>query len=178
MSDQLLVGTRKGLFTLQRDSGGWAIHSTNFVGDPVNIVLRDERDGALYAALPLGHYGVKLRRSDDRGVNWHECAVPQYARNADDDEGPSLDEIWSLTGAGSDQPGSLWCGTIPGGLFRSSDRPFGPELAGTLDILRAIFAEQLSQLIRVHHRAKPEWPDDAQDYEEFGEDDFGFGLAA
>jgi hypothetical protein len=30
--------------------------------------------------------------------------------------------IWSLEGCGGDKPGTLWAGTIPGGLFRSDDR--------------------------------------------------------
>jgi DNA-binding response OmpR family regulator len=65
-------------------------------------------------------------------------------------------------------------------LFRDSANPFDPELAGTLDLLRRVFAEQLARIIRVHHRAAPEWPrepaDDDTDYDDFG---YGFGgLAA
>ncbi len=30
--------------------------------------------------------------------------------------------IWTLAAGGADQPGWLWAGTIPGGLFRSTDR--------------------------------------------------------
>ena len=33
----------------------------------------------------------------------------------------TLKLIWSLAGGGADEPGVLWCGTLPGGLFRSSD---------------------------------------------------------
>jgi hypothetical protein len=29
--------------------------------------------------------------------------------------------IWSLVAGGADEPGVLWCGTLPGGLFRSTD---------------------------------------------------------
>ena len=60
-------------------------------------------------------------------------------------------------------------------LFRSVQNAFEAELAGTLEILRSIFAEQLSQIIRVQHRASPQWPEEpGDDY-----DDFGFGgLAA
>ncbi|MBT8486475.1 MAG: response regulator [Phycisphaerae bacterium] len=69
-------------------------------------------------------------------------------------------------------------------LFRDKNTPFEPALAGTLDILRAIFAEQLSQVIRIHHRSGPQWPaepsyedelDDLDDDHGFG---FGGGLAA
>lgn len=30
--------------------------------------------------------------------------------------------IWALESGGADQPGVLWAGTLPGGLFKSSDR--------------------------------------------------------
>ena len=45
-------------------------------------------------------------------------------------------------------------------LFRAADTGFSPEDATTLDVLRTIIAEQLSQIIRVHKRSKPEWPDE------------------
>ncbi len=63
-------------------------------------------------------------------------------------------------------------------LFRSRTEPFDDRLAGTLEILRGIFAEQISNVIKVHHRATPSWPKDAAD-EDCDYDDFGFdGLAA
>ncbi len=60
-------------------------------------------------------------------------------------------------------------------LFRNRQEPFDPSLAGTLDILRGIFAEQVATVVRVHHRASNEWPRDPLDDEEFDYDDFGFG---
>ena len=66
-------------------------------------------------------------------------------------------------------------------LFRSKEEPFGESVAATLEILRGIFAEQIANVIKVHHRATPQWPkdplDDEYDYKDY--DDFGFGgLAA
>ncbi len=119
MSDRFHVATRKGLFTVERNSAGWKISDTAFLGDPVTIVLDDPRDGTLYAALNLGHFGVKLHRSDDRGKSWQEQAAPAYPEVPD---GASLHQIWELTPGGADEPGVLWAGTIPGGLFRSDDR--------------------------------------------------------
>ena len=58
-------------------------------------------------------------------------------------------------------------------LFRTDDQPFEEGLAGVLDALRGILAEQLDTLIRVHNRLEPEWPDEPAD------DEPGFGdLAA
>ncbi len=119
MSDRFHVATRKGLFTVERSSAGWGISDTAFLGDPVTIVLDDPRDGTLYAALNLGHFGVKFHRSDDRGKSWQEQTPPAYPEVPD---GASLHQIWELTPGGDDEPGVLWAGTIPGGLFRSDDR--------------------------------------------------------
>lgn len=65
-------------------------------------------------------------------------------------------------------------------LFRSSADAFPDELAGTLDTLRQIFAEQLSRLIDIHHRSAPSWPKDAyeDDDDDFDLEDDDYGLAA
>jgi DNA-binding response OmpR family regulator len=66
-------------------------------------------------------------------------------------------------------------------LFRNRAQPFDDSLAHTLDLLRPIFATQLHQIIRVHHRLSGMWPKEAIDEEcDFHEDgEFGFGgLAA
>jgi hypothetical protein len=123
MSDRLFAATRKGLFEFRRNGAGWHVASTHFMGSPVSQMLHDPRDGALYAALDLGHFGVKLHRSDDGGAGWTELAAPSYAGvDADKPDPPALKLIWSLETGGPDQPGVLWAGTIPGGLFRSGDR--------------------------------------------------------
>jgi photosystem II stability/assembly factor-like uncharacterized protein len=121
MSDRIHVATRKGLFTFERGSG-WKLIRTSFLGDPVSMVLPDDRDGTVYAALNLGHFGVKLHRSENGGANWREIAVPAYPAQEGDDKAPALKLIWSLETAGRDRPGHLWAGTLPGGLFRSEDR--------------------------------------------------------
>ena len=64
MSDLALISTRKGLFELHRSGLDWEIGSVHFLGEPVSMALADRRDGSLYAALNLGHFGVKLHRKD------------------------------------------------------------------------------------------------------------------
>lgn len=129
MSDRLLASTRKGLFALARSSGGWSPERVSFLGENVTLALADPRDGAWYAALNLGHFGVKLHRSRDRGASWTEIAVPAFPEGetvATADGKPpvpaSLKLLWSLEPGGADEPGRLWAGTIPGALFRSDDR--------------------------------------------------------
>ena len=41
MSDTLLVSTRKGLFTVSRKRGAWAISAVDFLGDNVSVTLAD-----------------------------------------------------------------------------------------------------------------------------------------
>ena len=120
----LHLGTRKGLFTL-RDR---EIERVSFLGVPVTAVL-PAADGTLYAAVGHGHFGAKLHRSRDQGRNWEEVAAPRWPARPEglDERDPvrgtqtswSLNLIWVLEeGAAA---GSLWCGTIPGGLFHSED---------------------------------------------------------
>ncbi|HEY2347349.1 MAG TPA: exo-alpha-sialidase [Xanthomonadaceae bacterium] len=128
MSDTLLVSTRKGLFVVARENGAWRVAGKHFLGDNVSLALADPRDGNWYAALDLGHFGAKLQRSTDRGASWSECAAPAYDAGdtviTGDGKPPqpaTLRLIWSLEAGADSQPGRLWAGTIPGGLFRSDD---------------------------------------------------------
>lgn len=121
--DRLSVATRKGLFLLERHARGWEIERCAFLGDPVSVVLDDPRDGTLYAALALGHFGVKLQRSEDGGRTWTELPAPAFPpAPAGAAEAPSVQQLWALEPAGPDRPGALWAGTIPAALFRSTDR--------------------------------------------------------
>ncbi len=128
MADTLLVSTRKGLFTVARKRAGWDIAAAHFLGDNVTLTLTDPRDGTHYAALDHGHFGVKVHRS--RGNGWEEIAAPAYPPKPEGLEendmwGRPLNwstaRIWALAAGGPDEPGVIWCGTLPGGLFRSSD---------------------------------------------------------
>jgi photosystem II stability/assembly factor-like uncharacterized protein len=144
MSNRFYVGTRKGLFTIERNGRGWEVANAEFLGEPVTMFLQDPRDGVRYASLTLGHFGVKLHRSPGGGAAWEEVGVPVYPPGAEYGTGPfamegipksrpaSLTEIWSLEEGGPDQPNLLWAGTIPGGLFRSTDRGTSWELIETL----------------------------------------------
>ncbi len=129
MSETILVSTRKGLFTLERTHGSWRIGAADFLGDNVSLALADPRDGRRYAALDHGHFGVKMHRTTKAG-GWEEIATPAYPAKPEGYE--ELDmwgrplpwstvRVWALETGGADEPGTIWCGTIPGGLFRSRD---------------------------------------------------------
>lgn len=125
----LFVGTRKGLFRLDQKVKGHALSAPFFRAVPCSMVLQDPRDGAIYAALDHGHFGVKLQRSDD-GKSFTEIGAPVYPQLKKGKEEKDLfgrpwprklKLVWALE-IDPRQDGALWCGTIPGGLFHSPDR--------------------------------------------------------
>ena len=118
----LWVGSRKGLFRFDETATGWAVAGPPaFLAGPVSAVLDDPRDGALYVSLYHGHFGCKLHRSDDRGKSWVELAAPAYPKS-DEPDSAALEFIWCFAAGGADEPGVIWAGTLPGGLFKSMDR--------------------------------------------------------
>ncbi|MGE0853544.1 MAG: WD40/YVTN/BNR-like repeat-containing protein [Hyphomicrobiaceae bacterium] len=139
MSDILHVSTRKGLFTLARKRAGWEIDRADFLGDNVTLTLADPRDGQRYAALDHGHFGVKVHRSTAKG--WEEVAAPVYPPKPEGLEendmwGRPLNwstaRIWALAAGGRDERGVIWCGTLPGGLFRSTDHGVSWQMVRSL----------------------------------------------
>jgi photosystem II stability/assembly factor-like uncharacterized protein len=132
MTATALVGTRKGLFTVTIDGDATSISAPQFLGARVVNAVHDPRDGALYASLEHGHFGAHLHRSDDGGATWPEIAAPEYPPKPGGvvhTNPMSQKEIewttqlaWVIEPGHADEPGVLWCGTIPGGLFRSDDR--------------------------------------------------------
>lgn len=146
MSDRILVSTRKGLFTVTRVNAAWSVGSVDFLADNVTLALHDSRDGTLYAALDHGHFGVKMHRKS--GGDWEEIATPAYPLKPEGHEefdmwGRPLPwstvRIWALVPGGGDEPGILWCGTIPGGLFRSRDH------GSSWEMMRALWDHPLRQ---------------------------------
>src|SRR5262249_36781233 len=143
MSNRCFVATRKGLFTVDREKSKWSITRASFVGDNVTLAIQDPRNGDVFAALNHGHFGIKLHRSRDGGETWAEIPVPVYPELP---EGKILQPhpftgtvftwtlklIWGMAPGGPDEPGVIWCGTMPGGLFKSKDSGDSWELVRSL----------------------------------------------
>lgn len=125
MEQRAWVATRKGLFELRRRAGNWRIERIGFLGEPVTMVLPPQDSGRMLAALNLGHFGVKLHASDDVGITWHEVAAPLYPAQPEGEPAGGvawkLIQIWSLEAGRGAANGTIWAGTLPGGLFRSVD---------------------------------------------------------
>jgi hypothetical protein len=134
MAGMLWIGTRKGLFVARRGDSHWRIGKPHFAGEPVTQVLVDPQDGAWYAALRLGHFGIKLRKSRDAGLHWEEIAAPAFPPKPSDgpwkdDPTPwSVDLVWGLEAG----PGRLWAGCLPAGLFTSDDGGASWQLVASL----------------------------------------------
>ncbi len=131
MSDRIYVGTRKGLFTFQRNQAGWSQTGADFLGIPVPMLLPDHRDGSLLIAAEHEQFGTKIHRLKSNSSIWEELNSPAYPKKPENApvirdpwrqvEVPwSLKKVWSLEPGGN--PGEIWCGTIPGGLFHSTDQ--------------------------------------------------------
>lgn len=131
MNAKLYLGTRKGLIKVERAGSGWRIGPASFLGVQVPMLLPDSRDGTIYAAVEHGHFGTKVHASTDGGATWEERAAPAYPPKPEGtpdvinfvNQQPipwDLKKIWALEAGAAD--GELWCGTMPGGPFKSTDR--------------------------------------------------------
>lgn len=142
MSDRILAATRKGLFSIERGKSRWTVKKVHFLGDNATMVFPDARDGSVYVALGHGHFGVKLHRLRAGARKWDEITTPALPAPSEgsaprtDPMGRIIPDtvqlVWALEAADPARPGTLWCGTIPGGLFRSNDAGGSWELVRSL----------------------------------------------
>lgn len=143
MTSTIDVGTRKGLFRVQRTNRGWEVAAAHFLGDNCSMLLHDARSQTTFCALEHGHFGSKVHRTHDDGRHWEEIGVPAWPPVPEGHEPQpssfsgkvtpwSLQKIWELVPGSREQPGRLWCGAIPGGLFRSDDDGTTWEFVRTL----------------------------------------------
>lgn len=141
MSNIILLGTRKGTVIVDRSNGTWQLRPIEHAGIPVCYAARDPRDGTFWASLDHGHWGPKLSRSRDYGATWEDVLSLKYPRGARyivkvlptpdfDPLAPTgqpeyadatVFKIWTIAFGAAEQPGRLYAGTIPGGLFISDD---------------------------------------------------------
>jgi photosystem II stability/assembly factor-like uncharacterized protein len=120
---QLLVGTRKGAWTLRSDAArkSWRVEGPKFLGQIINHFVVDPRDGrTLLMAASTGHLGPTILRSTDGGESWSEAKrPPAFPKGGDPPR--AVDHSFWLEPGHADEPGVWWVGTSPPGLFRSAD---------------------------------------------------------
>jgi photosystem II stability/assembly factor-like uncharacterized protein len=120
-STTLLIGTRKGLWTLTADAArrSWKLAGPQFLGNIVHHAVMDPRDRkTLLAAARTGHLGPTIFRSLDRGRTWKEATKPPAFEVGG---GRTVDHTFWLTPGHASEPGTWYAGTSPQGLFRSTD---------------------------------------------------------
>ena len=124
----LLVGTRRGLFVARSDADriSWHISEPRLPGREVYHAIIDPRDGTAWAATSHEVWGAHIHRSTDLGRTWEVMdSAPHYA----DKRG--LSAIWHLAPGHASEPGTLYAGIEPAGLFvtRDSGRTWQPVTA-------------------------------------------------
>lgn len=118
----LLVGTQKGLFRLVSDTGRrhWTMDGPAIAGYEILHTHADPaRPQVINAAALHMVWGAHIYRSDDGGAHWASLPAVPHHRSAE--PGESLRAIWYLTTGPTTEPGTLYAGIDPAGLFASRD---------------------------------------------------------
>lgn len=94
-----------------------------------SLATIDENTGTWWALLDHGHWGCKLHRSKN-GEDWEELEAPKYPEGEEVRDGvvAATEYLWAFSNGGNDRPGTIYIGTDPGGLFKSTDNGDSFEL--------------------------------------------------
>jgi len=139
MAQRILVGTRKGTFLVEKEGSRWRARLAGHAGVGVSFAARDPNTGRIWALLGHGHWGAKLSCSDDGGTTWADAPAqiryPDGARYIGqemyEDAGSEFGVGWKISTRPATllklwviafgAPNRVYVGTIPGGLFESTD---------------------------------------------------------
>lgn len=107
-SDELLVGTARGIATLERVSGGssWRVARHSLPDCHIRAILVEPESGLIFA----GGFGSSIHVSSDGGRTWERRS-----------EGLSEEDVWSLAAASLSGGVRVYAGTEPARLFYSDD---------------------------------------------------------
>ena len=105
-SKQILVGTREGVVTIERDGAEWRIGPRALADKHISAIIREPVSGLLFAGA--FHGGVMA--SADEGKSWE-------ARNG----GMSQNNVYSLAAQNFNGRPRVFAGTEPAHLFVSDD---------------------------------------------------------
>lgn len=120
----LLVGTRKGLWTLKSDSARerWKLAGPHFLGHVIHHAVLDPRDGkTLLATMQTGHLGPTVFRSTDGGKTFKEASLPPKFPQISAKNKRTVDHIFWLAPGHVSEPGVWYAGVSPAGLFRTEN---------------------------------------------------------
>jgi len=117
----VLVGTRKGLFIFHSDARRklWAVDGPHFLGHVVHNCVLDPRDRAsVFATTYTEWWGADVRRTRNWGRTWQKTKGGVRYEPA---SGLSVKCVWSIQPGRASEPGVVYAGVDPAGLFRSED---------------------------------------------------------
>lgn len=121
----LLIGTLKGGFVLKSNTArtSWKLSGPIMLGQVVNDIVHDPREkNVRLIAGKTGHLGPTIHRSTDGGKTWKEASrPPAFEKAPEGAKGRTVDSNFWLTPGHASEPGTWYCGTIPIGLFKSTD---------------------------------------------------------
>lgn len=135
----LLVGTKKGLYTLRSDGSRakWNVEGPTFSPAPLHHATYDPRDGSMYAAVNSTWGGSRIEYSRDQGKTWQTSKNPAFPEGT----GRTFYQTWHIEPGHASQPDVVWAGVEPAALFKSEDR--GETWA---------FVNSLEE-----HKSRPKW---------------------
>jgi len=118
----LLVGTRKGAFIYTSDERRqeWEVSAPLLAGWQIYHMAADPRANPprLYAAANSPWWGPSVAKSEDWGKSWDQHS---QGLGFPSDMGVTIKTVWEIRPGHESQPGVVFAGTQPAGLFRSED---------------------------------------------------------
>lgn len=119
---KLLVGTRKGAWVYTADARrqSWEISEPMMPGWSVYQMAGDARPGEphLYAAANHWAWGRSVSKSTDLGKEWDwRSQALGFAPDMD----ATIKNVWNVRPGPESEPGVVYAGVEPAGLFRSED---------------------------------------------------------
>jgi BNR/Asp-box repeat protein len=115
----LLVGTKKGMFTLRSDDARakWNVEGPEWSPAPIYHAAVDPRDGSMYAAVNSTWGGSRIEYSRDQGKTWQPSKNPAFPAGTE----RTFYQTWHIEPGHPSQPNVLWAGVEPAALFKSED---------------------------------------------------------
>jgi hypothetical protein len=119
---RLLVGTRKAgfIYTSNEKRQKWEQSEPILPGWSIHHMAADLRGDTprFYAAANHWAWGPSVARSTDGGAEW-DVRSPKLGFPKD--MGVSMESVWEVRPGHQSEPGVVYAGTQPAGLFRSED---------------------------------------------------------
>lgn len=122
MQTNVMVGTRKGawIYTSDDDRRKWAVSQPIMPGYTVHHMVADTRHDPVRILAAANHWawGPGVAYSDDGGKTWTET---RKGLKFPEDMGIAVQNVWNIRPGHPGQPGVVYVGTQPAGLFKSED---------------------------------------------------------